>query len=129
MDDQYEDYVGRFEQKLDRLPSEYFKTNAYISVEADEKPDPAGGAMDGRRQSRFFHRLSPSGQQVSARSGKVHDPCRSSDQNRRKLLWDNCARLYHIEYDAPAAHRGKWRCGHRFMNRELSARSAKRVND
>src|SRR5262249_8850352 len=37
LDDHYEDYIGRFEVNLNMKPSEYFKRNCYVSVEADEK--------------------------------------------------------------------------------------------
>ncbi len=38
LDEHYDEYVGRYEITLGRKPSEYFVTNCYVSVEADEAP-------------------------------------------------------------------------------------------
>ena len=40
LDEQYDEYVGRHEVKLSRLPSEAFVANCYVAVEADEKTAP-----------------------------------------------------------------------------------------
>ena len=102
MDDQYEDYVGRFEQKLDRLPSEYFKSNAYISVEADEKP--TGLVVQWMGDDNIvFSTDYPHPDSKFPHAVEKFMTLPLSDQNRRKLLWDNCARLYHIEYEATAS--------------------------
>jgi len=102
MDDQYEDYVGRFEQKLDRLPSEYFKSNAYISVEADEKP--TGLVVQWMGDDNIvFSTDYPHPDSKFPHAMEKFMTLALSDQNRCKLLWDNCARLYNIEYDVTAS--------------------------
>ena len=81
-------------------PSEYFKRQCYIALDVDEEPavDVVNkmGAEYFVVSSDYPHPTAPSPRRSSSSSA-----CRSTDEQRRKILWDNCARLYAIP--TPAA--------------------------
>jgi predicted TIM-barrel fold metal-dependent hydrolase len=96
LDDHYEEYIGRFEVKLSKLPSEHFRDNCYISVEADEKP--ARLVVDWMGDDNVVFSTDyphPDSKFPHAVDKFLSMPL--PDQARRKFLWDNCARLYAIE--------------------------------
>jgi predicted TIM-barrel fold metal-dependent hydrolase len=96
LDDHYEEYIGRFEVKLSKLPSEHFRDNCYISVEADEKP--ARLVVDWMGDDNVVFSTDyphPDSKFPHAVDKFLSMPL--PDQVRRKFLWDNCARLYAIE--------------------------------
>jgi uncharacterized protein len=96
LDDHYEEYIGRFEVKLSKLPSEHFRDNCYISVEADEKPAPLVVDWMGDDNVVFSTDYPhPDSKFPHAVDKFLSMPL--PDQVRRKFLWDNCARLYAIE--------------------------------
>ncbi|MGE0383157.1 MAG: amidohydrolase family protein [Gammaproteobacteria bacterium] len=102
MHDQYEDYIGQYEIALERDPREYFLDNCWVAIEADEHPakyyvqefgnDNIVFSTDyPHPDSKFPHALDKF-LQVDL-----------SDETRRKILWDNCARLFGLEQDAAKA--------------------------
>ena len=95
LDDEYEEYIGRFEIQLQAKPSEYFRRNCFVSVEADEKPvrlyvdwfgdDNVVFSTDyPHPDSKFPHAVE-----------KFLD-LPLSETSKRKFLWDNCAKLYDL---------------------------------
>src|SRR5271170_119065 len=89
LDDHYEEYVGRFEVKLEKKPSDYFKSNCFVSVEHDEGPvrlyvdwfgdDNVVFSTDyPHPDSKFPHSIDKFLQLPLSESAK------------RKILWDNC---------------------------------------
>jgi uncharacterized protein len=96
LDDHYEEYIGRFEVKLTKLPSEHFRDNCYVSVEADEKP--AGMIVDYLGDNNVVFSTDyphPDSKFPHAVDKFLSMPLR--DEVRRKFLWDNCARLYNLD--------------------------------
>jgi predicted TIM-barrel fold metal-dependent hydrolase len=96
LDDHYEDYIGRFEFKLPLMPSEYFKRNCYVSVEADEKP--ARLFVDWFGDDRVV--FSTDYPHPDSKFPHAVEKCLAldlSDESKRKFLLDNCARFYRIE--------------------------------
>jgi predicted TIM-barrel fold metal-dependent hydrolase len=96
LQDQYEDYVGRHEIALARRVRDYFLENCVVSVEADEEAahlyvehfgdDNVGFSTDyPHPDSKFPHAVDKF----------LTLPL--SDETRRKILWDNTARLYRID--------------------------------
>jgi predicted TIM-barrel fold metal-dependent hydrolase len=93
--DEHHEWVGRYEvPELRRKPSEYFRTNCFLAVEADEEPV--------RQYVEWFgdDNLVFSTDYPHADSKYPHavDAFRRlplSEQAQRKVLWDNWQRLYH----------------------------------
>jgi predicted TIM-barrel fold metal-dependent hydrolase len=100
LDDQWEKFGPGCEYQIKMLPSEYFKRQCYIALDVDEEP-----ALDAVRN------MGPDYFVVSTdyphSDGAFPDAMKEffgmalDDAARRKILWDNCARLYAIE--TPAA--------------------------
>lgn len=99
LDDQFEDYIGHFEVDLPMKPSEYFLRNCYVSVEADEHAmrlyldwfgdDNIVFSTDYPHPDSKFPR-------ATAKFLQQDVP----DESKRKILWDNCARLYGVQVPA-----------------------------
>ncbi len=100
LDDQWEKFGPGCEHQLSMLPSEYFKRQCYIALDVDEEP-----AVDvvNKMGADFFVVSTDYPHSDGAFPEAVEQflglPFR--DEVRRKILWDNCARLYNI--DTPAA--------------------------
>lgn len=95
LDDHIEDYIGRFEFDLPMKPSEYFRRNCYVSVEADEAT--VGLYIDWFGDDNVVFSTDyphPDSKFPNATEKFLKLPI--SEQSKRKILWDNCARLYHI---------------------------------
>jgi predicted TIM-barrel fold metal-dependent hydrolase len=97
MDDQWNKFGGGDEVKLNELPSVYFQRQCFISIDADEAP-----AAD------MIHRLGDGNVVFSTDyphpdSAFPHaveeflDLPGIGDRSKKKILWDNCARLYGLE--------------------------------
>jgi uncharacterized protein len=95
LDDHYEEYTGKFEFKLAHKPSTYFKRNCYVSMEADEAAaslylqwfgdDNVVFSTDyPHPDSKFPHSV----------TRFLNLPL--TERSKRKILWDNCARLYNL---------------------------------
>jgi predicted TIM-barrel fold metal-dependent hydrolase len=96
LDDHYEDYIGRFEVNLKMKPSEYFKRNCYVSVEADEKSAKLFVDWFGD-DNVVFSTDYPHPDSKFPHAVDKFMTLPLSDETRRKFLWDNCARLYNID--------------------------------
>jgi uncharacterized protein len=99
LDDQWEKFGPGCEHQLSMLPSEYFKRQCYIARDVDEGP-----AVDVVRKLGAEYFVVSSDYPHS--DGAFPDAMQQffslplDDQARRKILWDNCARLYTIETPA-----------------------------
>jgi predicted TIM-barrel fold metal-dependent hydrolase len=97
LDDHYEDYIGRFEVDLKLKPSEYFRRNCYVSVEADEKTAKLYVDWFGD-DNVVFSTDYPHPDSKFPYAVEKFLTLPLSDQTRRKFLWDNCARFYGIDH-------------------------------
>ena len=97
MDDQWNKFGGGDEVQLKELPSVYFQRQCFISIDADEAPaaDMINRLGDGNvvfstdyphPDSAFPHAVE-----------EFLDLPGISDRSKKKILWDNCARLYGLE--------------------------------
>ncbi|HEX2174104.1 MAG TPA: amidohydrolase family protein [Dehalococcoidia bacterium] len=100
LDDQWQKYGGGEAIKLDALPSEYFRRQCYVSTDVDEEllrvvVDEVGDdnivvSTDYPHEDGAYpHAI----EEFLALPGV-------STESKRKILWDNCARLYGL--DVPA---------------------------
>jgi uncharacterized protein len=100
LDDHWEKYGPGCEVQLSMAPSEYFKRQCYIALDVDEEPavDTINklGAQYFVVSSDYPHSDGAFPEAIAQFLGLP-----LSDEQRRKILWDNCARLYAIE--TPAA--------------------------
>ncbi len=92
--DEHWEWLGRHEApELRRKPSEYFRSNCYLAVEADEEPV-------GQYVERFgdenlvFSTDYPHADSKYPRSIEAFLKLPLSETSKRRVLWDNCARLY-----------------------------------
>jgi len=104
LDDQWEKFGPGCERQLSMQPSEYFRRQCYIALDVDEEP--------------AIHAVNELGAEYFVVSsdyphsdGAFPDAMREffgmklTDEQRRKILWDNCARLYAIPRPAGALTR------------------------
>lgn len=104
LDDHWEKFGPGCERQLSMLPSEYFKRSCYIALDVDEEP-----AVDvvNKMGAEYFVVSSDYPHSDGAFPEAVQQflglPF-NADQ-RRKILWDNCARLYGIPTPAAALTR------------------------
>ena len=100
LDDHWEKFGPGCEQQLSMLPSEYFKRQCYIALDVDEEPAVKVikeiGAEYFVCSTDYPH---PDGAFPEAFKQFFGLPL--NDDQRRKILWENCARLYQIETPAP----------------------------
>jgi predicted TIM-barrel fold metal-dependent hydrolase len=100
LDDQWEKFGPGCERQISMLPSEYFKRQCYIALDVDEEP-----AVDvvNKMGAEYFVVSSDYPHSDGAFPEAIQQflGLQLSDEQRRKILWDNCARLYDIA--APAA--------------------------
>ncbi len=95
LDDQWDKYGPGCEFQLTMPPSEYFRRQCYIALDVDEEP-----AVD------VVNKMGPDYFVVSSdyphSDGAFPEAIQQflglplNDEQRRKILWDNCARLYGI---------------------------------
>ena len=99
LDDQWEKFGPGCEHQLSMLPSEYFKRQCYIALDVDEEP-----AVDVVRKlgAEYFVVSSdyPHSDGAFPEALQQFFGLPLDDEARRKILWDNCARLYAIETPA-----------------------------
>ncbi len=95
LDDHWEKFGPGCEQQLSMLPSEYFKRQCYIALDVDEEP-----AVEVIRQigAEYFVCSTdyPHPDGAFPEAFKQFFGLPLSDDQRRKILWENCARLYQI---------------------------------
>jgi predicted TIM-barrel fold metal-dependent hydrolase len=100
LDDQWEKFGPGCERQLTMPPSEYFKRQCYVALDVDEEPavDVVNklGADYFVVSSDYPHSDGAFPEAMQQFFGLPLDA-----EARRKILWDNCARLYNLE--TPAA--------------------------
>ena len=95
LDDQWEKFGLGCERRLTLPPSEYFKRQCYMALDADEEP--AVDVVEKLGADHFVVSTDyphPDGAFPEAMKEFLALPLDNSA--RRKILWDNCARLYDI---------------------------------
>jgi uncharacterized protein len=95
LDDQWEKFGPGCERQLSMLPSDYFKRQCYVALDVDEEP-----AVD------VVNKMGPDYFVVSSdyphSDGAFPEAMQQffslplDAEARKKILWDNCARLYNI---------------------------------
>jgi len=100
LDDQWEKFGPGCERQISMQPSEYFKRQCYIALDVDEEP-----AVDvvNKIGAEYFVVSSDYPHSDGAFPEAIQQflGLPLNDEQRRKILWDNCARLYDIA--TPAA--------------------------
>ena len=95
LDDQWEKFGPGCERQLTLPPSEYFKRQCYLALDADEEP-----AVDVvKKLGADYFVVStdyPHPDGAFPEAIKEFLALSLNDAARRKILWDNCARLYDI---------------------------------
>lgn len=97
LDEEWERFGGGLDVKLKKLPSEYFKERCYVSVETDgELLDQVVETIGDDNiilSTDYPHNDSnyPFALETFLAFDKV------SESTKRKVLWDNCARLYNLK--------------------------------
>ncbi|HTW52200.1 MAG TPA: amidohydrolase family protein [Stellaceae bacterium] len=104
LDDQWEKFGPGCERQLSMAPSAYFKRQCYIALDVDEEPAVHAvndlGAEYFVVSSDYPH---SDGAFPEAMEQFLGLPLK--DEQRRKILWDNCARLYGIPTPAGSLSR------------------------
>lgn len=96
LDEGYEREADAYMEDLKQAPTEYFKRQCWVSVEPDELP--AKYAMDwiGCDQM-VFSTDYPHTDSRFPDAVNAFLELDISDEDKRKILWDNCARFYKLE--------------------------------
>lgn len=95
MDEGYEREGDVFMPELTMPPSEYFARQCYVSIEPDELP--AVDMVEKLGAERVvFSTDYPHGDSRYPESVQAFLTLPLSDEDKRKILWDNCARFYQI---------------------------------
>ncbi|HEX3247613.1 MAG TPA: amidohydrolase family protein [Chloroflexota bacterium] len=102
MDESYELEGDLFMKDLSMLPSEYFKRQCFVSVEPDETPARYMIQEFGADQL-VFSTDYPHGDSRFPNATNAFLELPISDEDKRKILWDNCASFYHVETPVAAA--------------------------
>jgi len=95
MDEGYEREGDIFMEDLDLLPSEYFKRQCWVSIEPDEAPARHTIEEFGCDQL-VFSTDYPHGDSKYPEAVENFLQLPLSDEEKRKILWDNCARFYAV---------------------------------
>ena len=124
LDDQWEKYGPGCENQLTMAPSEYFKRQCYIALDVDEEP-----AVDvvNKMGAEYFVVSSdyPHADGAFPEAMQQFLGLPLDDEQRRKILWDNCARLYGIPRPAAALTRDAEQ-GNRGLTLRVAAAAASR---
>jgi predicted TIM-barrel fold metal-dependent hydrolase len=101
LDEAYEREAEVFAPELKITPTEYFVRQCWVSVEPDE--DPAKYAIDWIGCDNIvFSTDYPHGDSKYPEAVSSFLQLGLSDDDKRKILWDNCNRLYNLS-DTPAS--------------------------
>ena len=96
LDEHYEVTFRRPDSPLTMKPSEYFKRQCFVSVEADE--DFVKQVIQAIGDDTIvFSTDWPHGDSKYPRAVESFMKLPISDQSKRKILWDNCARYYGVK--------------------------------
>jgi len=93
MDEGYEREGDVFMPDLKMTPTEYFKRQCWISIEPDEAPARYTIEEFGCDQL-VFSTDYPHGDSKYPNAVSSFLELKLSDDDKRKILWDNCARFY-----------------------------------
>jgi predicted TIM-barrel fold metal-dependent hydrolase len=104
MDEGYEREGDVFMPELAMAPSEYFKRQCYVSVEPDETPA-RHMIEDFGSDQLVFSTDYPHGDSRYPEAVESFLKLTLSETDKRKILWDNCARFYSVT-ETPAAKPG-----------------------
>ena len=99
LDEGYEREADIFVPELKMAPTDYFKRQCWVSVEPDETPARYTIAELGADQI-VFSTDYPHGDSRWPDSVDAFLELPLSDEEKRKILWDNCARFYAMEVPA-----------------------------
>ena len=95
MDEGYEREADVFSPELTRPPTEYFKRQCWVSMEPDEEP--ARYAIDWVGSDKMvFSTDYPHGDSKYPEAVSSFLQLGISNEDKRKILWDNCANLYDL---------------------------------
>ena len=95
LDEAYEREADIFVPELKIAPTEYFKRQCWISIEPDEEP--AKYAIDWVGSDRMvFSTDYPHGDSKYPDAVSSFLELGISDEDKKKILWDNCASLYNL---------------------------------
>lgn len=95
LDDQWEKFGPGCERPLSMLPSEYFRRQCYIALDVDEEP--AVHAVNAMGADYFVVSSDyPHADGAFPEAMKEFFGMPLAAEQRKKILWDNCARLYAI---------------------------------
>jgi predicted TIM-barrel fold metal-dependent hydrolase len=113
LDEGWEREGDVFMDDLNMAPSEYFRRQCWVSVEPDERPAKYTIEEFGCEQL-VFSTDYPHGDSRYPEAVESFLKLDLSDEEKRKILWDNCARFYGVDEartDAPpvsaAEHTGR----------------------
>jgi predicted TIM-barrel fold metal-dependent hydrolase len=95
MDESYEMEGDLFMRELEMAPSEYFRRQCYVSVEPDEEPARYMVEEFGSDQL-VFSTDYPHGDSRYPHATEKFLELPLTDDEKRKILWDNCARFYGV---------------------------------
>ncbi len=101
--DEHWEWTGRYEApQLQRKPSEYFLENCFVSCEADEEP--AKYYFDAFGDDNVVYSTDyPHADSKYPHATKSFLELPFAEATKRKVLWDNYARLYNLEPPVAAA--------------------------
>jgi uncharacterized protein len=95
MDEHWEARQHLVKDRVKRPPSEYFKKHCYVGIESDEEPGKY--AVDwGAGDNIVFSTDFPHPDSRFPRSVRTLVDLPLAHEQKRKILWDNCARLYNF---------------------------------
>jgi predicted TIM-barrel fold metal-dependent hydrolase len=95
MDESYELEGDEFMRDLDLMPSEYFRRQCLVSVEPDEAPV-VHYIADFGAGNLVYSTDYPHGDSRYPKATESFLELPISDDDKRKILWDNCARFYAV---------------------------------
>ncbi len=95
MDEHWEARQHLVKDRVKKPPSEYFKKHCYVGIESDEEPGKY--AVDwGAGDNIVFSTDFPHPDSRFPRSVRTLVTLPLEKEQKRKILWDNCARLYNF---------------------------------
>jgi predicted TIM-barrel fold metal-dependent hydrolase len=92
LDEHYEKASAATRRALPRPPSDYFKRQCFVSIEADETT--AAPVIEGIKDTVVFSTDFPHGDSAFPHAVATFLGLPFADEVKRKVLWDNAARMY-----------------------------------
>ena len=95
MDEHYEHRHSQASKYMSMRPSDYFKRQCYLAIDADEEP--AKYSLDWTGDANFIFSTDyphPDCKYPYATETFLNMPF--SEESKRKILWDNCMKLYDL---------------------------------